>query len=122
VAKAYPLPEVPKVPRFSTLNGLPTSQQATMRKAMEERYEKKLHQYENDVARLEKFRTDFRETHEKLCDEFPRIGGTAYSAFQAFIEVEQYRRDTAALAVSAFTGKGYETQKVAKLELLKLVR
>lgn len=122
VMKAYPMPEVPKVPRFSTLNGVPTAQQAAMKKAMEERYERQLHAYENDVARMTKYRTDFTETHERLCDEFPRIGGTAYSTFQAFIECEQYRRDTAALAVSAFTGKGYEVQKLAKLELLKLVR
>lgn len=122
VAKAYPLPEVPKVPKFTTLNGVPTAQQAAMKRAMEERYEKKLHQYENDLKRMEKFRTDFKETHEKLCDEFPRIGGTAYSAYQAFIEVEQYRRDTAALAASAFTGAGYEIQRTVKKELLNLAR
>lgn len=122
VTKAYPMPEIPKVPRFSTLNGLPTQQQATMKKAMEERYQKQLHAYELDLKRMEKYRTDFSETLEKLADEFPKIGGTAYATYQAFIEVEQYRRDTAALAVSAFTGKGYETQRLVKGALLQLTK
>jgi hypothetical protein len=54
--------------------------------------------------------------------QHPRIGGTAYGVYQAVIEAEQYRRPTAANAVSAFFGQGYEVTRTAKKELLGLVK
>lgn len=107
----YPFPSVPK---FRTLNGIPTDRQQAMREATEKKYE-------HDLARMKKYQTSFQESLETLVIQFPRIGGTGYGVYQAVLEAEQYRRPTAACAVSAFFGQGYEIQKLAKKELLTLV-
>jgi phage/plasmid-like protein (TIGR03299 family) len=108
---AYPLP---KAPTRRTLNGVLTEGQARMREQLERKYEL-------DLARMTKYRTEWQEERETLAIQFPRIGSTAYGWYQALISSEQYRRDSAANAASAFFGQGYEIQRTAKKQLLALV-
>jgi phage/plasmid-like protein (TIGR03299 family) len=113
--KLYPFP---KEPKHRTLNGMAPEVLARferMNEAMD-------HSYELNLERMKKYRSQYQEVHETLAIQHPRIAMTAYGAYQACLEAEQYRRNTAANAVSAFFGQGYKIQAQAKASLLALTK
>lgn len=49
-------------------------------------------QYEANLARMELYRAESVELYDRICDEFPAIGGTAYAVVQAVTEHADHRK------------------------------
>lgn len=81
---AFPLPAKPRVVTMVEAEEVPTE-------AIPEQARARKQQWERDIERILEQRGAVLGLNEKLSDEYPQIGGTAYAAVQAVAEFNTWR-------------------------------
>lgn len=69
--------------------------------------------YMNDLDRMRRYQVETVGLYDKLCDEYPRIGGTAWAVLQAVVEREDHSRNTVAAARASMFGEGATRKELA---------
>lgn len=75
-----------------------------------------------ETKRVENYRDAAVWCYDKLCDEYPKVGGTAWAIYNAIVEVEDYREGTNAVkdAESAIFGQRAKVKERAFNETMRL--
>jgi phage/plasmid-like protein (TIGR03299 family) len=108
---AYPLPARPQ-----KLAPLDLLEFAALPEEVREAFTETEKRWEQAVGRMQERREAARELFMKISDEYPDIGGTAWAAYNAVVETEDYRRaagDGTAADRQALFGERAQAKKQA---------
>lgn len=75
-----------------------------------------------DLDLMRRYQVETVQLYDKLCDEYPRIGGTAWAALQAVVEREDHARNTVAAARAAMFGIGAQRKEKIWAAVMELAR